>query len=249
MCYNFIRVRNDASALQCLSSLPSPCHIWIWLPSSSAPLSAVGERDRYRVEGKRPKKRRLARSVSPRPQPSRIKKRGKEGHLTYSHTLTLSVSPISSYFPPPSPTLSCLEYDELQPAGKPGAGDSVPKGAHHYRPEPTESHTDAALPDRGARPASGRAYRREQAPAGHQGTATSPLPSSPSPSPRPRQSSSSPPPSGSPVQNRSGVSLRTCDCTSTVRGGTGSAVANPNYEPGRHAAGTSRPVHGFPGRK
>lgn len=173
--------------------------------------------------------------------------------LTWTHRLHLLCPPSVSPAPlPPSPSLisPCLEYDELQPAGKPGAGDSVPAGAHHHRPEPTESNPDPTLADRRAGPAGGRAYRGEQAPAGHQGTTASSLPSPPSPSPRPQLPSSPSPSSGPPTQDCRRVSARPCDSSSTSRDCSGGpAVAIPNYGPRGHAAGSSRPVHGFPGRK
>ena len=251
-----VHVRNDASVLQRLSSPPPSCHIWIWL-LSSAPLSAVGDRDRGREGNDRRSGGQLGRCslVHNRAEP----RSGElEGHFTFSSALTdilhllcpASVSPASSFFSSPSFPPSCPEYDELQPAGKPCAGDSVPARAHHHRPEPAESHPDAALPDRGAGPAGGRAHRREQAPAGRQGTTASCLPSPPSPSPRPQLPCPPPPPSGPPAQDWCGISAGPCVCSSTSRGGScGRGVAFSNYGSRGHAAGPGRPVHGFPGGK
>lgn len=117
----------------------------------------------------------------------------------------------------------CLGYYELQLARKPSAGDSVPAGAYNHRPEPAESHSDPARPDRGAGQTSGRAPRWEQAPAGRQGTTTAPIPSpTPSPSsPGPHLPPPSPPSARSPTKGQWRVSTRPCPRTSTGRGASG----------------------------
>ena len=103
-----VHVRNDASVLQRLSSPPPSCHIWIWL-LSSAPLSAVGDRDRGREGNDRRSGGQLGRCslVHNRAEP----RSGElEGHFTFSSALTdilhllcpASVSPASSFFSSPS---------------------------------------------------------------------------------------------------------------------------------------------------
>lgn len=149
--------------------------------------SAQWEREREREEGRETTGEAEASSVGAAlstPEQNQGEESGNTSHLLigihgYFASPLSSIGQSSFLFSSASLPSSCLGYDdELESAGKPCAGDSVPARAHHHRPEPAESHPDAALPDRGAGPAGGRAYRREQAPAGRQGTAAS-LPSPP----------------------------------------------------------------------